>query len=564
MSEAEAAAMAATTEATATAAASLIATLTTPLTSELAAGLDGVEWLEVRADVLGDVDPEPLRRLFPGKLLYTLRSRAEGGFFEGSPERRKRRLLEAAGRYDRVDLEAARDLSPELLTAVPRAQRLISWHGPASDVEALEACFARMAAAEAALYKLVPWAVQPGEALAPLMLLHQLRRADVIAFAGGDAGTWTRLLAPRLGAPVVFGAAGDAPGAPGQPSIRTLCEDFGLPALPPVATLFGVVGNPVAHSLSPRLHNGAYRELGIPALYLPFQTDAFGDFWLEVVEEGVLEILGLPIHGLSITAPFKAAALAVAGAESPLAGLVGGANTLVLRQGVWEAESTDPEGVVEPLRERGIEIEGRRAAVVGAGGAGRAAAVGLSRAGARVTLFNRSAERGERAAADLGLECRALGELAVGDFEMMVNATPMGRGGEMGMGVGAGAEAAAGAQGREVHGQQASQARRGEPARRGEQAPGGEQAQRGARGKDELLPFPVDALRAGTVVIDLVYRRAEEGPTPLLAAAAARGALTVDGREVLLGQARGQFRLMTGRELPGGLARRLLGLPEAG
>src|ERR1700724_610435 len=241
LAESDVTAAVATTEATA--AGALIAPLTPPLTPELAAGLDGVEWLEVRADVLGDLDPEPLRRLFPGKLLYTLRSRAEGGFFEGSAERRKRRLLEAAGRYDRVDLEAARDLSPELLTAVPRELRLISWHGPASDVEALEACFARMAAAEAALYKLVPWAVQPGEALAALMLLHQLQRTDVLACAGGDAGTWTRLVAPRLGAPVVFGAAGDAPGAPGQPSIRTLCEDFGLPDLPPVATLLGVAGN---------------------------------------------------------------------------------------------------------------------------------------------------------------------------------------------------------------------------------------------------------------------------------------------------------------------------------
>ncbi len=563
-------ATAAATEATA--GASLVATLTTPLTPELAAGLDGVEWLEVRADVLGDLDPEPLRRLFPGKLLYTLRSRAEGGFFEelagaaqaapargrgalrpGGPRGSARPL---AGAADRRAAGAAADL-------VARAgERRRGASRPAS---------ARMAAAEAALFKLVPWAVQPGEALAPLMLLHQLRRTDVIAFAGGDAGTWTRLVAPRLGAPVVFGAAGDAPGAPGQPSIRTLCEDFGLPALPPVATLFGVVGNPVAHSLSPRLHNGAYRELGIPALYLPFQTDAFGDFWLEVVEEGVLETLGLPIHGLSITAPFKAAALAVAGAESPLAGLIGGANTLVLRQGVREAESTDPKGSVERLRERGIEIEGRRAAVVGAGrgrkGGGGGAVAGGG-AGHDVQSERGSGGNGRRR--ELGIECRALGELggAIGELEMVVNATPVGRGVEVGMGMGAGAGAGAGGaeagMGLQVRGaQQASQARRGEPARRGEQAPRGDQAQRGERAVDEPLPFPVDGLRPGTVVIDLVYRRAEEGPTPLLAAAAARGALTVDGREVLLGQARGQFRLMTGRELPRELARRLLGLPPA-
>jgi 3-dehydroquinate dehydratase/shikimate dehydrogenase len=496
------------------AAASLVATLTTPLSPELAAGLGGVEWLEVRADLLGDLDTEPLRRLFPGKLLYTLRSRAEGGAFEGSPERRKRRLLEAAERYHRVDLEAARDLAPELLTRLPPAQRLISWHGPATDVDGLTATFSRMTTAEAALYKLVPSAVQPGEALAPLLLLHALRRTDVVAFASGAAGTWTRLLAPRLGAPVVFGAAGEPPqvppGAPGQPSIRALREDFGLPALPPVRDLFGVVGNPVAHSLSPRLHNGAYRELGIPALYLPFQTDSFGDFWLEVVEDGALEIIGLPLRGLSITAPFKAAALAVAGAESPRAGLSGGANTLVLREDVWEAESTDPEGVTGPVTDRRIEIAGRRVAVIGAGSAGRAAAVGLTRAGAEVTLFNRGAERREQAAADLVLPALPLAELAPADFDLLVNATPLGL----------------------------SPAGDGEP-----------------------LPFALDGLRAGAVVMDLVYRPSEEGPTPLLAAAAAKGAVTIDGREVLLAQARGQFQMMTGRELPVPLGRRLLGLP---
>jgi len=560
--------------------ASLVATLTTPLTPELAAGLDGVEWLEVRADVLGDLDPEPLRRLFSGKLLYTLRSRAEGGSYEGSQERRKRRLAAAAAAgYDRIDLEGARDLAPELLTAIPATRRLVSWHGPASDVDALEACLGRLEAAEAALYKLVPWAVQPGEALAPLALLHKLRRPDVVAFAGGDAGAWTRLVAPRLGAPVVYGAAGDAPGAPGQPSIRTLREDFGLPELPPVGVLFGVVGNPVAHSLSPRLHNGAYRELGIPALYLPFQANSFGDFWLEVVEEGVLESLDLPIHGLSITAPFKAAALAVAGAESPLAGLIGGANTLVLRDGVWEAESTDPQGVIEPLRERGVEIAGRRAAVVGAGGAGRAAAIGLARAGAKVTLFNRSPERGEKAAEELDLPCLALAELDPGEFELLVNATPVGRGwvgeaaalgvegggGQQGRQGQVGAQGQAGQKGREGLegrvGQVGQKGREGPEGREERTGPGGQGGQGEQRAVGEPLPFPVEALRSEAVVIDLVYRREGDGPTPLLAAAAGRGAMTIDGREVLLGQARGQFRMMTGRELPRDLARRLLGLP---
>ncbi|HEY9422587.1 MAG TPA: type I 3-dehydroquinate dehydratase, partial [Thermoanaerobaculia bacterium] len=94
--------------------------------------LEGVGWLEIRADLVGDLDAARLARLFPGKLLYTLRSRAEGGAFEGSPERRRKRLMEAAGRYDLVDLEVARDLTPEVLKAIPAEKRVISWHGPAA------------------------------------------------------------------------------------------------------------------------------------------------------------------------------------------------------------------------------------------------------------------------------------------------------------------------------------------------------------------------------------------------------------------------------------------------
>jgi 3-dehydroquinate dehydratase/shikimate dehydrogenase len=489
--------------------ATLVATVTTvpreglESLASLPGDLAGVAWLEVRADLVGDLDPARLRS-FPGRLLYTLRSRAEGGAFEGSPERRRRRLIEAASRYDLVDLEAARDLSPEVLKAVPPDRRVLSWHGPAAGLDGLKATFERMAAVPALLYKLVPTAAQPGEELPALQLLRALGRRDVIAFAVGAGGAWTRFVAPRLGAPVVYGALGEVPGAPGQLSIERLRTDYGLPDLPPVEVLFGVVGHPIAHSLSPRIHNTAYRALGIPALYLPFDTGSFGDFWLEVVESGELETLGLPIRGLSVTTPFKEAALAVAGAESPLAGLIGAANTLVWNQGVWEAEATDPDGVVLPLRDRGIAIEGLEAAVAGAGGAGRSAAEGLKKAGARVTIFNRDPERGLAASDRLKIPYLPFSDLDPSGFDLLVNATSLGRG-------------------------------EGDP-----------------------LPFDPERLRPGAVVIDLVYLK--DGPTRLLAAAAARGAVAIDGREVLIDQARGQFRLMTGRDLPLDLARRAAGL----
>ncbi|HYU31320.1 MAG TPA: type I 3-dehydroquinate dehydratase [Thermoanaerobaculia bacterium] len=485
--------------------ATLVATLTTPPGDGFEAELAGVAWLEVRADLVGDLPPEPLRARFHGKLLYTLRSRTEGGAWEGSAERRKRRLLEAAERYDLVDLECVRDLTPDVLKAIPAQKRVISWHGPAAGLPGLKTIFEKMSAADALLYKMVPTASQSGEEIPALLLLDSLKRRDVAAFAVGPIGAWTRLVAPRLGAPVIYGALGDVPGAPGQITLRRLREDFGLPALPPVQRLFGVVGNPVLHSLSPRLHNAAYRELGLPFLYLPFHVESFGDFWLEVVESGALEQIGMPLRGLSVTTPHKEAALAVAAAPSPRAELIGAANTLVNQRDVWEAETTDPEGVVLPLQARGLDLSRRNAAVVGAGGAGRSAAEGLAVAGARVTLVNRTLERGQSAADHLKIPFLPLEEFQPSAFDLIVNATSLGR------------------------------------------------------GADDPLPFAVDALRPETVVVDLVYR-AE--PTPLLSAAAERGLTVVDGREVLVYQALGQFRWMTGREMPLDPALRIVGLGE--
>jgi len=469
------------------------------------------DWLEVRADLVGDLDPDWLREHFPGQLLYTLRSGFEGGGFEGPRESRLRRIGEVGPRFDRVDLEGERDLVPELLARIPVAARVVSWHGAPIDVRALQARLAHLSSVPAALYKLVPRAANAGEELAPLELLASSARRDVVAFAGGDCGFWTRILAPRLGAPIVFGSASERAAAPGQPSLARLRRDYGFPELGTIQSLFGLVGHPALHSLSPRLHNAAYRALGIPAIYVPFDVEQFGDFWLEIVESDAIAGLGLALGGLSITTPHKEVAFAVAGATSPLSERLQAANTLTPRRGVWEGESTDAEGVVEALRARGVEPRGRRVVVVGCGGAGRAAALGLASSGAEVVLANRGPERGMAAAKSLGLPfvpLAELGDAAATDgavFEVYVHATPLGR-----------------------------------------------------RSADEL-PLPVARLGPDAVVVDLVYG---ETPTPLVTEARRRGLLAIDGREVLLYQAVPQFRLMTGQDLPLDLARQVLGLDE--
>lgn len=486
--------------------ATMVATLMEPPDAETLGRLAEVaDILELRADVAGEVDPAGLRERFPGRLLYTLRSKAEGGRSESAPSARHPRLLRAADAgWDFIDLEGARDLETEVLQRVPAARRVISWHGLSDRPERLRDRAEELLTVEARLYKLVVRARAHGQELLPLALLASLGRSDVVAFASGRLGAWTRLLAPRLGAAWIYAAGGRIPGASGQPSIERLREDYGLPALPPVRMLYGIAGRPVAESLSPRLHNRAYREAGIEALYLPFHVERFADFWLEVVESGALAELGFPIHGLSVTSPWKRIALAVAGATSPLAAHVGSANTLVLHDGVWEAESTDGEGVVRPLLQRQLELEGIAAAVLGAGGAGRAAADALARAGARVTLVNRDPERLQRSAEELGLEATAWDDFEPAGWGVLVNATPLGR-----------------------H-------------------------------EEDPLPFEPRACDPECVVVDLAYLR--DATTRLTREARAAGLRTVGGREVLLCQAAPQFEFMTGSSIPVELARSWLAL----
>jgi 3-dehydroquinate dehydratase / shikimate dehydrogenase len=484
--------------------ATLIATLMTPPSSggqELSALQGRADWLEVRSDLVGDLDSDWLRSRFGGRLLYSLRSRAEGGDFAGSLDDRHERLKRAASLYDFVEIEGERDFSPDLLDAIPVEKRLVSWHGSASSLAQLEARFAHLSSVPASFYKLITKAVKGSDELAPLLLLNKLGRSDTIAYADGRLGFWTRLVAPHLGAPVVFGSVANGPAIPTEPTINKLMDDYGLPVLMPVEAIYGIAGSPVFHSLSPRLHNAAYRSMNYPALFVPFHVESFSEFWHEVVEAGALESLGMPIKGLTVASPNKEAALLMTGKVSPMARRAESANILVRSNGSWKADTTDPEVVFMAHQERGVQMKQRRAAVIGCGGAGRAIAAALEQSGAGVTLVNRGEERGTYAAQLLSLPYMPLPEFSAAGYDIVVNATPVGR-------------------------------------------------------DDGEAPFRIETLGQDAAIIDLVYGSA---PTPLIASARELEHVAIDGREVLRAQVLRQFQLMTGAEMPDALMREQLG-----
>lgn len=454
--------------------------------------------LHIRADLLGDPDPDWLRAHFSGELVYVLRGDA--------PDRHER-LIRAASRYDLVTLEP-RDLIPSLLAQIPAHKRLIEAQFGVVDADTLLDALHHLSNTPARLYTLICRAERPGDELAAPLMLRAARRRDVTAFAAGLPGIWTRLVAPWLGAPVVHGRAADADDTvDGMPSVTRLTDSFGFPALPPIEELFGMVGSPVLHSLSPRIHNTAFRATGKKALYVPFHVGEqhFDAFWSRVVASNATDALGFPLRALSVVSPHKAVAVDATAERSAIVQRASSAN-FVRRNGKgWIAETTDADGVLLTLRQRGVQCRNRRVAVIGCGGSGRSMAAALQSAGAEVTLVNRGADRGSLAERLLALPFTPLARFSPEPFAIVVNATPVGR-------------------------------------------------------EQDDLPFATDRLRRDAVIVDLVYR---DRPTQLVTRTRGPGRITIDGWDMLVTQAMRQFELMTGSEMPDGLARQTLGLDEA-
>jgi shikimate dehydrogenase len=247
----------------------------------------------------------------------------------------------------------------------------------------------------------------------------------------------------------------------------------------------GVFGWPVAHSRSPAMHAAALRAAGLTGWTyqrLPVPRELFVETARALGRAG--------FRGANVTIPHKRAALAVADTASEAARAIGAANTLTFEDGAIHADNTDAPGLLAALPE---PPAGRSALVLGAGGAGRAAAWALASAGADVAIWNRTPERAAALAAELG--ARAVER--PGPFEILVNCTSVG-----------------------LHDPEAT---------------------------FKALPVQADEMSAGSLVVDMVYR---DGGTRLLEAARTRGARVVDGLEILVAQGAASFERWTGLEAP--------------
>ena len=181
--------------------------------------------------------------------------------------------------------------------------------------------------------------------------------------------------------------------------------------------LYGVLGKPIGHSLSPVMHNAAFKATGINAVYMAFET--------EDVDKAVQGIRGLCIKGMSVTIPLKSAIIPCLDQVDPAAGRIGAANTIINDNGLLTGFNTDSSGARKALEQK-TRISGKSCVIVGAGGAAKAIGFALRERGVSITVANRSLERGEALAHSLGCSHIPLNKIEAIKADILIQTTPVG------------------------------------------------------------------------------------------------------------------------------------------
>jgi len=323
----------------------------------------------------------------------------------------------------------------------------------------------------------------------------------------GEAGLISRIIAKKLGSLVTFTCLDEKSAtAPGQISIEKFKKLYRYDTIDSKTELYGIIGSPIEHSMSPLVHNVLFAEIGVNKLYLPLLVEGGKDEFDELFR-GILKRGWLDFKGFSVTIPHKQNALGFVkikgGSIEPLAEKIGAANTIIIKSQVASHKSqvtklaaynTDYTGaldaIIDGMKISRDELKNMGTAVIGAGGAARAIVAGLSDAGAKVKIYNRTIERGEKLAAGFGCEFAGLDDLPNLRARLVINCTSIGMHPDVNKSV-----------------------------------------------------LPKDYIKKDMVVFDTVYNPAE---TLLLKQAGEVGAKTISGVDMFINQAAEQFRLFTG------------------
>ncbi len=423
-------------------------------------------------------------------VVATCRRAASGGKFRGSIASQLdilNRAIAAGCQLVDIELQTALKCKPDQLQKIrSKAALILSFHDFRA-TKKLDETLEKMLAYPADFYKVVSTATTLSDNVMLMKFLaREGDRHSVVSMCMGEQGIISRVLGVRAGSAFTFASTGmGQETAPGQITAQELRNIYRIEQIDAATRVYGVVGDPIAHSLSPVIMNAAFRRENVNAVFLALHAKTLKDL-LTCVRE-------IPLHGLSVTMPYKEAILEYLDNTDSHTSKTGACNTVVRAQdGKLYGFNTDTAGIVRPLERRLNTLEGARILVLGAGGAARAAVFGLKERGSEVYILNRSQASAQKLARQARARMMKRADLKKMAFDVIINATPVGM------------------------------------------------------GNTRETPLQDKEINA-RYVFDMVYDPAE---TRLLKLAKERGAQTIPGIEMFVHQAARQFEIWTGKPAP--------------
>ncbi len=452
-------------------------------------------FLEFRLDYLknpGSAMPK-IKKFFESRpdvtVIATCRRVQNGGKFKGSLAAQLDVLLKAAGsgcQIVDIELESAESLKPGDLDKLRgRAAMLLSFHD-FKHTKKIDETFARMKPFAADFYKLVTTATSLYDNVLMMKFLQENHdRYSLVGLCMGEQGIISRVLGLRAGSVFTFAAAGRGEETgPGQITAQELRSVYRIDSVDAATKVYGVAGDPIEHSLSPVMMNAAFRREAVNAVYLALHAKKLDDL--------ISCMRDIPLSGISVTMPYKEEIMSKLDKTDPVSTQIGACNTVIRGQdGRLFGFNTDVAGVVGPLEQQ-VGLQGSKVLVLGAGGAAKAVVFGAKAKGADVFILNRTPSEGQKLAKKAHAKTIKRTDLSKLEFDVIVNATPVGMGG---------------------NGQ---------------------------------MPLTDKELKT-KYVFDLVYNPLE---TKLLSVAKTKGLHTISGLEMFVQQGAQQFEIWTGKPAP--------------
>ncbi len=355
-------------------------------------------------------------------ILATCRRHQNHGKFNGSTEEQLA-ILDTAVNHGAhaidVEIETAEHAEERMGHFRGRTAVIVSYHNFEA-TPPMDTVVGRIMRVAADAYKIVTTARKPSDNVRVLSAARALTKHQLVVLAMGELGFPTRVLSPVFGGIFTYAAPMYSEGtAAGQVSAHFLRHLYHVEKLHKSTRIYGVIADPIRHSISPAVHNRAFQSKRVDAVYLPFLVSpAYLRDFFSMAEK-------LPLAGFSVTIPHKQKIIRYLDAVDPLARRIGAVNTVWRKAGKWRGTNTDVAGVTGPLS-RLVRLRNASVLIVGNGGAARGAACALSDAGAKITVVGRNADRVRALSKVCGGEAILRDQLSGRHFDVVVHATPLG------------------------------------------------------------------------------------------------------------------------------------------